>query len=222
MAHQPNEGLTRRRLLRRLGVWGATLAALAPSRGADMARAAVCAPTPAQARGPYYPVQPIPARTDLVSGEPAGEVVVLHGVVQDTSCRPLPDVRVEIWQADGRGHYHHPADATGEALDPAFRYFGRTETDGDGRYRFRTVHPAAYPPGARYQRPPHIHFRVVPPRGAALTTQLYFPGEGQRAYDALYRAIPAQQRTAVEVRLAPPPAGESARRASFDIVLETT
>ena len=79
--------------------------------------------------------------------------------------------RVDLWQADGEGRY----DVAG------FRLRGHQVTDAGGRFAFETVAPGRYP-----GRTPHIHLRVAPPSGPALTTQLYFPGAGN-ARDSLFR-----------------------------------
>ena len=73
------------------------------------------------------------------------------------------------------------------ALDPNFRGCGRTLTDADGGYRFRTIKPGPYPWRNRLNdwRPAHIHFSMF---GTAfvtrLITQIYFEG------DPLLRARP--------------------------------
>src|ERR1043165_7608272 len=54
--------------------------------------------------------------------------------------------------------------------------------NAEGRYRFRTIVPAAYEGRTR-----HFHVKVAPQGGRLLTTQLYFPGEPKNAKDGLYR-----------------------------------
>src|SRR3712207_8347906 len=48
---------------------------------------------------------------------------------------PLAGTRVELWQCDANGRYHHPRDDGPGAPDPAFRGFGRTGADADGAFR---------------------------------------------------------------------------------------
>ncbi len=69
---------------------------------------------------------------------------------------------VEIWQANAAGRYVHEGDRHPAPLDPNFTGAGRTLTDADGRYRFVTVKPGAYPwrNHANAWRPAHIHFSV--------------------------------------------------------------
>jgi len=66
----------------------------------------------------------------------------------------------------------------------------RIETDGEGRYRFRSIPPAGYgcPPdgptrklldqlGRHGQRPAHVHFFVSAPDYRQLTTQINIAGD---------------------------------------------
>jgi protocatechuate 3,4-dioxygenase beta subunit len=43
-------------------------------------------------------------------------------------------------------------------------------------------------PGAYAGRTRHVHLKVQPRGGRALTTQLYFPGESQNRSDGLFRS----------------------------------
>ena len=65
-------------------------------------------------------------------------------------------------------------------------------TDDDGRYRFITIKPGAYPwrNHDNAWRPAHIHLSVF---GRAFTerlvTQMYFPGDPLFAYDPIYQSV---------------------------------
>ena len=114
------------------------------------------------------------------SGDPVGERIIVHGRVLDENTRPVPDTLVEIWQANAGGRYRHKKDSYLAPIDPNFGGCGRTLTDQDGYYFFRTVKPGAYPwrNMVNNWRPAHIHFSVF---GASfsqrLITQLYFEGD---------------------------------------------
>ena len=99
------------------------------------------------------------------NGEPLGERIIVTGRVLDEAGRPLPNMLVEIWQANAAGRYVHTVDQHDAPLDPNFFGGGRCVTDGDGRYRFLTIKPGAYPwrnhPNA--WRPNHIHFSLFGP-----------------------------------------------------------
>ena len=114
------------------------------------------------------------------NGAPVGERIVLHGRVLDEDARPVPGTLVEIWQANAGGRYRHRNDTYLAPIDPNFGGCGRTLTDADGRYRFRTVKPGAYPwrNWSDSWRPAHIHVSVFGSAFAQrLITQLYFQGD---------------------------------------------
>ena len=136
-----------------------------------------------------------PDDADLTSGhagEPLGERIIVHGRVVDEVGRPVPNVLLEVWQANASGRYHHDVDRHPAPLDPNFTGAGRMLTDAEGRYRLVTVKPGAYPwrnhPNA--WRPAHIHFSFF---GAAFTqrlvTQMYFPGDPLFAYDPIFNSV---------------------------------
>ncbi|MGF2687508.1 protocatechuate 3,4-dioxygenase subunit beta [Marinobacter sp. DUT-3] len=113
-------------------------------------------------------------------GQPIGERVLIHGKVLDQFGAPVPNTLVEIWQANAGGRYRHRNDKYMAPLDPNFGGVGRTRTDSEGRYVFRTIRPGPYPwpNGPNDWRPAHIHFSVMGPAIATrLVTQLYFEGD---------------------------------------------
>jgi protocatechuate 3,4-dioxygenase, beta subunit len=126
-------------------------------------------------------------------GEPVGQRILVSGRVVDSDGRAVPDTLVEIWQANAAGRYRHPVDQWPAPLDPNFTGLGRTLTDGQGRYRFTTVKPGAYPWGNHDNawRPAHIHFSLF---GRAFTqrlvTQMYFPDDPLFPHDPIFNAIP--------------------------------
>jgi protocatechuate 3,4-dioxygenase beta subunit len=125
-------------------------------------------------------------------GEPLGERIVVHGRVLDGDGKPVPDTLVEIWQANSAGRYAHQRDQHPAPLDPNFTGVGRTITDAEGRYRFVTIKPGAYPWGNHHNawRPAHIHFSLL---GRAFTqrlvSQMYFPGDPLFQYDPIFNAV---------------------------------
>jgi protocatechuate 3,4-dioxygenase, beta subunit len=137
-----------------------------------------------------------PEEADLTiqhRGEPLGERMIVTGRVVDGAGRPVRRQLVEIWQANASGRYIHQRDQHPAPLDPNFTGAGRCLTDDEGRYRFQTVKPGAYPwrNHANAWRPAHIHFSVF---GSAFTerlvTQMYFPGDPLFALDPIYQSIP--------------------------------
>src|SRR5215467_7396359 len=80
-------------------------------------------------------------------GEPLGERIIVTGRVLDGDGRPVRDALVEIWQCNAAGRYIHKVDQHPAPLDPNFTGAGRCLTDDEGRYRFITIKPGAYPWG---------------------------------------------------------------------------
>jgi protocatechuate 3,4-dioxygenase beta subunit len=130
--------------------------------------------------------------TEGQAGEPLGERIIVMGRVTDRDGRPVRSALIEIWQANAAGRYVHEVDQHPAPLDPNFTGAGRCLSDDDGRYRFVTVKPGAYPwknhPNA--WRPAHIHLSLF---GRAFTnrlvTQMYFPGDPLFAYDPIFQSV---------------------------------
>ena len=126
-------------------------------------------------------------------GEPLGERIAVSGRVVDEDGRPVRNTLIEIWQANAAGRYLHNNDQHNAPLDPNFTGEGRTSTDDDGRYRFITVRPGAYPWKNHYNawRPQHIHFSLFGPAFATrLVTQMYFPGDPLLEFDPIFHSVP--------------------------------
>jgi protocatechuate 3,4-dioxygenase beta subunit len=147
--------------------------------------------------GPTHGSQPVTALdADLTrrhAGEPLGERIIVTGRILDSGGSPVPDTLLEIWQANAAGRYAHHVDDHPAPLDPNFDGAGRCMTDAQGRYRFITIKPGAYPWGNHLNawRPAHIHFSLF---GRAFTqrlvTQMYFPGDPLFAQDPIFNSVP--------------------------------
>ena len=137
-------------------------------------------------------------------GEPLGERIVVEGRVLDGAGRPVGGTLVEVWQANAGGRYRHDGDQHPAPLDPNFSGAGRCVTDAEGRFRFVTVKPGAYPWGNHHNawRPAHIHFSVF---GRAfvqrLITLMYFPGDPLFAFDPILSSVPQAARERLVSRL---------------------
>lgn len=177
-------------------------------------------PTPQQTTGPFYPSEPpLDDDNDLTrirgrSGVAQGYITELTGRVLDVNGRSIQNVRIEIWQCDANGRYHHPGDRGGRAVDENFQGFGHTRTDAEGRYHFRTIQPVPYP-----GRTPHIHVAVLTADGPSLVTQLYIKGEPRNAHDFIFNRIPVERRHMVLADFVPVPGARARVSAQFDVVL---
>jgi protocatechuate 3,4-dioxygenase beta subunit len=132
--------------------------------------------------------------TDLtVNNTIVGPLSVIAGQVLDEDGRPVPNALVEFWQANAAGKYPHEVDSRPAPLEKEFVGAGRILTDAEGRYRFLTVKPGAYPvPNTgNWWRPPHIHFSLYGEAFASrMITQMFFPGDPLNDIDGILQAIP--------------------------------
>ncbi len=142
--------------------------------------------TPSEMSGPVFGHAAIgPLDHDLIgnharTGEAVGQRIVVFGRVLDENARAVAGSLVECWQANAGGRYRHAREGYQAALDPNFGGCGRTITDAEGWYAFRTIRPGAYPwpNGVNDWRPGHIHFSLFGHAFAQrLVTQMYFEGD---------------------------------------------
>lgn len=157
-------------------------------------------------------------------GQPLGQRIIVEGRVLDEDHRPVPETLIELWQANAAGRYAHKIDTHDAPLDPHFTGAGRTMTDGDGRYRFVTIRPGAYPWRNHHNawRPAHIHLSLFGLCLATrLVTQMYFAGDPLLPLDPIFNSVPdpaarARLIAALDLDLTVP---EFAIGYRFDIVL---
>jgi len=190
----------------------------------------VCLLTPPQTEGPFYPVaDQLDKDNDLTQvrgkiGRAKGQIIFIRGRVLDAQCRPIEGAMVEIWQASASGRYNHPDDRSNPApIDPDFQGWGKSVTDQEGRYVFKTIMPGQYPAGFMWTRPSHVHFMVHRRNFYPLTTQMYFAGDPYLEKDRIFRDIPRADRKSVIVVLEPPGPGfePGSRVCRFNLTLRT-
>jgi protocatechuate 3,4-dioxygenase beta subunit len=130
-------------------------------------------------------------------GAPHGQRIVVSGRVLGDDGRPVAETVVEIWQANAAGRYIHHKDNWDAPLDPNFTGVGRVITDAEGRYRYVTIRPGAYPWGNHHNawRPSHIHLSLLGPSfSTRLVTQMYFPDDPLIEIDPIANAVPMPYR----------------------------
>jgi protocatechuate 3,4-dioxygenase beta subunit len=210
----PEQNYSRREVLKMSLAMGA-VAVAAPLLAAEMDSVGFNPggpmPTPDQILGPFYPVQkPADGGADLTrlkgrAGQALGQVIYVSGKVLSLRGEPCAGVNLEIWQANAAGRYTHPHDRNPAVIDPNFDGYANVMTDSEGRYRYRTIKPGAYPVVADYWRPPHIHYDVTG-KVNRLITQMYFPDEPLNSKDPLLQQSWAKDSLIAQVL--PPTANE--------------
>jgi len=123
----------------------------------------------------------------------SGEACWVQGQVTDTHGIALAGADIEVWEADADGFYDVQY-ADGRTAGRA-----RMRADGEGRYGFWSVKPAAYPIPAdgpvgelldattrSPMRPAHIHFMVRAPGHRTLVTHVFLAGGPHLDDDAVF------------------------------------
>jgi len=121
-----------------------------------------------------------------------GQYIAVTGRIVDEDGAPLAGAMIETWQANAAGKYIHEFDRHEAPIDPNFTGLGRFVTDVEGRYRFLSIKPGAYPVTESdwWWRPPHIHFSIFGPSWMnRFVTQIFFPGEPLNEIDLLLNAV---------------------------------
>ncbi|OLY46136.1 protocatechuate 3,4-dioxygenase beta subunit [Bartonella apis] len=127
------------------------------------------------------------------TGSPIGQRIVVYGRVLDENGNGVSGTLLEFWQANAGGRYRHKKETYLAEIDPNFGGCGRTITDENGFYMFRTIKPGAYPwpNGVNDWRPAHIHFSIFGHAFAQrLITQMYFEGDPMIWQCPIVKTIP--------------------------------
>ncbi|NBM16316.1 dioxygenase [Streptomyces sp. GC420] len=141
--------------------------------------------TPATVLGPFH-IDGSPAApfgSDMSDGI-EGTTLFVTGRVLGLDGRPLPDVVLDVWQADADGTYEAQLPERDEA-----RLRAKYRTRADGTYCVRTISPLGYAipmdgpvgglmsgTGISHYRPAHIHFLIEHPGYERLITHLFREG----------------------------------------------
>ena len=154
--------------------------------------------TPSQTVGPFYSIGLTHKPMNVVATDATqGQQIRIEGQVFDGDGVAIPDVMVEIWQANTYGRYNHPDDKQEKPLDPTFTGWGRSGTDEKCFYTFETVKPGPVPGNDESVQAPHINV-VVFARGMLVHayTRLYFADEPANASDPVLNSIKNKKRRA--------------------------
>jgi protocatechuate 3,4-dioxygenase alpha subunit len=162
--------------------------------------------TPSQTVGPFFHYAlPYAGGNVLATRESRGQHIVIEGRVIDGGGDPVPDVMLEVWQANAAGKYDHPEDTQDKPVDPAFHGFGRIETGKDGSFRIETVKPGAVPGPGNTLQAPHLATFVFG-RGMLkqLLTRIYFDDETHNTNDPVLALVPEDRRDTLIARKTDP------------------
>ncbi|MEU9449941.1 dioxygenase [Streptomyces sp. NPDC048277] len=146
--------------------------------------------------GPFHMTEsPVRALGDTIDLVGDGEPCVVTGVVRSADGTPLPGAVLDVWQADPHGFY----DVQQPDVQPPGNGRGLFTADEEGRFRFRTCVPSAYPiptdgpVGALLKatdrhpyRPAHIHFIVSAEGHAPVTTHIFVADGAYLDSDAVF------------------------------------
>jgi hydroxyquinol 1,2-dioxygenase len=131
---------------------------------------------------------------DIAAGAP-GDPMDVDIQVVSIDGSPIAGAEVDVWQADEDGLY----DVQHEGLGRQRRARGLMRTDVEGRLRFKTIVPSAYPiptdgpvgemlmaTGRHPWRPAHVHFMISAPGHEELVTHLFRDGDPYLESDAVF------------------------------------
>jgi hydroxyquinol 1,2-dioxygenase len=167
-----------------------------------------------------------------IAGAAPGEPCWVEGSVKDTDGNPLPNARIEVWEADEDGFY--------DVQYSDQRVSGRAHlhSDEDGNYRFWGLTPTPYPiphdgpvggmlsaVGRSPMRASHLHFMVTKPGLRTLVTHIFVRGDELLKYDTVFGVKESLVKDFMQQRAGTPtPDGRDLgdrtwARTRFDIVL---
>jgi protocatechuate 3,4-dioxygenase alpha subunit len=144
--------------------------------------------------GPFFPGSFSTGCEDMTGFEgntARGRHILLKGRVFEEGNRPILNAVIEIWQPDANGIFRHPLDPRFHEADPGFLGWGRTRTDADGRYCFRTVLPGASQElGTKQPRCPHINVMILAiGLTRRLVTTVFFADDPSSARDPVLDSV---------------------------------
>ncbi len=152
--------------------------------------------TPSQTVGPFYAIGLTRKPMNVMATDSTqGQRIRIEGQVFDGEGVAIPDVMVEIWQANSYGRYNHPDDKQEKPLDETFKGWGRSGTDENCFYSFETIKPGPVPGTEDTVQAPHINVCVFA-RGMLVHayTRIYFADEPTNANDAVLNSIKNKKR----------------------------
>ena len=176
--------------------------------------------TPSQTVGPFYAIGLTRQPMNVMATESTqGERIRIEGQVFDGDGVAIPDVMVEIWQANVYGRYNHPDDKQEKPLDATFTGWGRSGTDANCFYSFETIKPGSVPGNDDSVQAPHVNV-VIFARGMLVHafTRIYFADEKMNDSDPVLNSIKHKRRRRTLIAVPGMENGKTVYR--FDIRLQ--
>lgn len=150
--------------------------------------------TEATVFGPFFvdDAPEVPLGGDIAGGA-AGQPCWIEGTVTDTDGNPVPNARIEVWEADEDGFY--------DVQYADDRVSGRAHlfSDERGNYSFWGLTPTPYPiphdgpvgklleaTGRSPMRASHLHFMVTADNLRTLVTHIFVTGDKLLKHDAVF------------------------------------
>jgi hydroxyquinol 1,2-dioxygenase len=146
--------------------------------------------------GPFF-VEARPDRSlgDDISGGMEGDPLIVTGSVSSPERKPIPNAIIDVWHSDDDGYYDvQQLDKIGHLAMRA-----RFHADDQGRFRFWSIKPAAYPvphdgptgellrsQGRHPWRPAHVHFMISAPGYEQLVTHVFVNGDKYLDSDVVF------------------------------------
>ncbi|MGM5028033.1 intradiol ring-cleavage dioxygenase [Tardiphaga sp. 862_B3_N4_1] len=146
--------------------------------------------------GPFF-VQAAPEKKlgEDISGGMEGDPMIVTGSVSMPDGKPIANATIDVWHSDDDGYYDvQQLDKIG---DLAMR--ARFHADAEGRFRFWSIKPAAYPiphdgpvgdmltaQGRHPWRPAHVHFMISAPDFEQLVTHVFVAGDKYLDSDVVF------------------------------------
>lgn len=150
--------------------------------------------TEATVFGPFFveDAPEIPIGGDIAGGAP-GQPCWVEGTVKDTDGNPVPNARIEVWEADDDGFYDVQY-TDGRVSGRAHLY-----SDENGNYNFWGLTPTPYPipydgpvgkmleaTGRSPMRASHLHFMVTADNLRTLVTHIFVDGDELLTSDTVF------------------------------------
>lgn len=128
-----------------------------------------------------------------ITGDAPGEPCWVEGTVKDTNGNPVPNARIEVWEADDDGFYDVQY-TDGRVSGRAHLY-----SDDNGAFRFWGLTPTPYPipydgpvgkmldaTGRSPMRASHLHFMVRAENLRTLVTHIFVDGDELLTSDTVF------------------------------------